>query len=396
MIVAVIETNDGGHNRWYFECHLCSLLRLGHEVIAIAPFAREVVSGLEMALQDRVTAFDFGQFSKFERIILRVLSKKNSFSAASYFRQRRLEKLLSTAEKESGPIDFVFYGCLWIAELSGSISLIERAGRAWGGLCLHLPQFRAPAEISFRTSGDLAKVFSSPHCVGICLLDEFAVPWLKERVSSKVLAHPEIVHVAKSERTNSFARLLRERAKGRPIVSISGHLVKTKGVEEFIRLAFERRFEKLFFVVVGAPGQLAQATIAKLEASAQGEVENVYARLERIADEDEFNGVFAASDLIWAAYRHFPNSSGIQGKAAMFGAPCVVSDGYLMAERNRRYSLGPIVEEGNINELRQILTDLSVLEKREKWKSDIKRGLYFSEHGVNGLDGMFNEIVEAL
>jgi hypothetical protein len=54
-----------------------------------------------------------------------------------------------------------------------------------------------------------------------------------------------------------------------------------------------------------------------------------------------------ACDVLSAAYIDFPHSSGIQAKAAALGKPLIVSDGYLMAERTRRFRLGEIVPQGN-------------------------------------------------
>ena len=70
---------------------------------------------------------------------------------------------------------------------------------------------------------------------------------------------------------------------------------------------------------------------------------------------------FEASEVLFAAYHDFPHSSNILTKAAIFQKPVIVSDGYLMAERVRRYRLGEVIQQKNPElcaaALRRILTD---------------------------------------
>jgi glycosyltransferase involved in cell wall biosynthesis len=69
--------------------------------------------------------------------------------------------------------------------------------------------------------------------------------------------------------------------------------------------------------------------------------------LEPIPDDAAFNGILQASDVVFAGYHDFPHSSNIMGKAAEFRKPIIVSDGYLMAERVRRYGSGEVVPQKN-------------------------------------------------
>jgi glycosyltransferase involved in cell wall biosynthesis len=112
---------------------------------------------------------------------------------------------------------------------------------------------------------------------------------------------------------------------------------------------------------------------------------NAYTHFARISDERIFNSVIQACDVIFAAYLDFPNSSGILTKAAVFRKPIIVSDGYLMAERTRKYDMGEVVPEGDVqaagSAIRKILKDQGswLLEHRPKWQE------YHREHSYGRL-----------
>ena len=108
------------------------------------------------------------------------------------------------------------------------------------------------------------------------------------------------------------------------------------------------------------------------------------------------NSIYAASDVVVAAYRAFPNSSNALTKAAVFERPIVVSDGYLMAERVRKFGLGEVIPEGDaealVAALQRMLAPgyLEELRRRARWQD------YREAHSVGRLKNAMAEMVAAL
>ncbi len=81
----------------------------------------------------------------------------------------------------------------------------------------------------------------------------------------------------------------------------------------------------------------------------------------------------ATCDVIFAAYLDFPHSSAIQCKAADLNKPIIVSEGYLMAERTRRFSLGEVIPQGNAKALLEAIIRITknpgvwVAEHKPRW-----------------------------
>ena len=139
------------------------------------------------------------------------------------------------------------------------------------------------------------------------------------------------------------------RARGRRIVGLLGHLSVAKNLKLLLDLASDSRNKDLFFFFAGQyePLGVPPATRNQLAHAAAGKWDNIWALLDRIPDDREFNAFISRLDVVFAVYRDFCRSSNILSKAALFRRPVIVAQGYCMADRTAEYNLGLAVPEND-------------------------------------------------
>lgn len=152
------------------------------------------------------------------------------------------------------------------------------------------------------------------------------------------------------------------RAQGRPIVSLLGALQPSKGVELFLHAACDPRLADVAFFVGGPFADHCGVSFRTRVQSLVRKAPHVHVHLERMC-ESSFNAAVRASKVLFAAYVDFPYSSNVQGKAAQFHKPLIVTEGTLMAERCAEYSLGESIRE---NDLEALITTIKSLLARER------------------------------
>ncbi len=191
-----------------------------------------------------------------------------------------------------------------------------------------------------------------------------------------------------------LASKIREFARGRPVVSLVGHLQRTKGLEEFTRAAKDESLRDVVFFLGGEVnwGEIDNRVREEL-LSIWEQSPNILTHLQRIKDEQTLNAVIAQSSVVYAAYTDFPNSSGILTKAAAFERPLIVSDGYLMAERTRAYRLGEVVKEGNMEQIKAALRRLCDVGPNEASGRQSRCAEYRAAHSYDGLKAGFSELL---
>ena len=216
-----------------------------------------------------------------------------------------------------------------------------------------------------------------------------------ERLSGRpVVVFPDLTAEETGGEPAPLATKIRRFASGAPIVTALGNLQHTKGVTTLARLALDPASSDLCFAFVG---QVEWTTFKPedrvLISSLMDRCPNAYTHFAHIPDEPSFNGVIQASDVIFAAYLDFPNSSGILTKAAVFRKPIIVSDGYLMAERTRNYRLGEIVPEGDVEATGRAIREITkgpddwLARRRPMWRE------YHEKHCYNSLKASFSNLL---
>jgi glycosyltransferase involved in cell wall biosynthesis len=248
-------------------------------------------------------------------------------------------------------------------------------------------------------SGELPcpeRIFRSAKLHSIAILDEGATTALERLSGRPVVVFPDMTDEQAAEEPTPLTTKLRRFAAGAPIIGALGQLQYTKGVITLARLALDPANKDLCFVFIGeVVWQTFKPEDRVLLSSLKDRCANVYTHFERIADERLFNNAIQACDVVFAAYLDFPNSSGILTKAAVFRKPIIVSEGYLMAERVRKYQIGEVVPEGDVGAtglaIRGILMKEGVWsnERRPKWEE------YHKEHSYQRLEASFTKLLSA-
>ena len=70
-----------------------------------------------------------------------------------------------------------------------------------------------------------------------------------------------------------------------------------------------------------------------------------------ISDEDVFNSIISISDIVFAVYKDYKNSSNMITKASFFHKPILVSNQYLMGRRVDAYEIGLTVSENDLEDV---------------------------------------------
>jgi hypothetical protein len=402
--VALVDWNWSGHHPANFTLYASALAQLGVRVLAFCAQPGELPGllsaspiGQSEAALARIEPPESIEFPYTLRLPLGKLAPL--LQATQVF--GGLGNRLRAWERATGvKIDLVFFACIYDANFE-QLRFAERFFRfPWSGLYLHARSFRMPGS-PIPNSGRMPcpeKIFTLSSLRSAAVLDEKAVTPLRELSGGKpVVAFPDPTDLrlpAKSDPAWGLAKKILEFARGRPVVSLVGHLQRSKGLEEFTRAAQDESLRGMVFSLAGEVSwrefndASRQAILAAWE-----QLPNVFTHLQRITDERALNAAMASSNIIYAAYTDFPNSSGILTKAAVFERPVIVSDGYLMAERTRAYRLGEVVKERDMAAIRAALRRLGGLDAAAeriqggRWKE------YREAHSYERLVGAFAELL---
>ena len=310
-----------------------------------------------------------------------------------------LGKQLRAWERQHGrKIDLVFFACIYDRQFEHFRFAERWFGYPWSGLYLHARSFRMPGSPIPYTGGLPCpeEMFSSSLLKAVAVLDEGAVEPLAKIIGGKpVLVFPDItVEDLPPDGTRSgLAGKIKVFAAGRPVVALTGHLQWTKGLDVFTAAAAHPDMKEVCFFLGGEFNwtEITRAERERME-RAWEELPNMLCHFQHMP-EQTMNAVYAASDVVVAAYRAFPNSSNALTKAAVFERPIVVSDGYLMAERVRRFGLGEVIPEGDAEALVAALRLMLKPNYRDELRSRARWQEYREAHSLQRLNEVFRQLL---
>ena len=328
------------------------LLESGSDVLVVCPHPGEVRDFLaQRGFKGRA------DFLKWPPPRCPVWPRRFSGQVNRWLAHRSLSRHLRQHDERHNkqPIDLVFFACLY--ELS---TVPESFSWKWSGLLLHCRAFRMPGTpVPYtRIVPQPQRLLSHRGLVGLATLDEGAIEFLAGLTGSKpVIAFPDVANDSPPI-GGGIAERLRNFANSRPVVGCLGHLQPTKGVATFARVALDPANADIVFAFVGSLmrgvfGVDDQRLIDQLSNRT-----NIFIHFEALPTEAHFNAVVESCCVLFAAYHNFPHSSNILAKAAHFKKPVIVSEGYLMAERVRRFRLGTVVPEGDAAATSRAIKDL--------------------------------------
>jgi glycosyltransferase involved in cell wall biosynthesis len=401
--VALVDWRWVGHHPNYFVHYAAALAEAGCEVVPFCPVPEDFSARLAAlgGSECLSAAQRIGAPQKIgEPRPSRLRPARFQPWHLAWRRFGALRRQLRSWEAAHGrKIDLVFFACIY-DHMFRDFSRIERVlGYPWAGLYLHARSFRLPGS-PIPYTGVMPcpeRMFTGSQLQAVGVLDEGAVAPLSRLSGGKpVVVFPDFTEERvpeDDEEAAGLARKVKALAGARPIISLVGHLQWTKGLEDFTALAADMK--GAFFFLAGDVNwtEIPEAKRRWMQERWERS-NNIMAHLQYLPDV-AMNKVLSVSDVIFAAYRSFPNSSNILTKSAVVERPVVVSEGYLMAERVRAFGLGEVVAEGNLEALIAAVKRMISPGYREQIAETARWADYRAAHSTKRLAHCFEQILRA-
>lgn len=205
--------------------------------------------------------------------------------------------------------------------------------------------------------------WSSPTLTGILVLDKSLAKVLQESNPQRVIEYlPDVTDVSLPGNSPPLVQTMLRRAQGRHIVFLGGSLAKRKNLSLWFRVVEQSDATQWFFVQVG---EVLRHTLTKEDSRLYRRIvahcpENLMIIPHYLDCEADFNSLIAESDIVFAVYRDFRQSSNMIAKASAFGKPIIVSDAHLMGQQVRKYGIGRVVNETQADEVIQAMADCAI------------------------------------
>ena len=402
--VALIDWRWQGHHPNYFVNYAVAIAKAGYRVMPLCSNPEDFSSRLAILLSS-------GSSHELETLIddpIELTHPKSSKIRPARYRGwhnawrrftglgKQLRHLEKTKEIKVG---IVFFACIYDHDFEHFRKVEKGFGFPWSGLYLHARSFRMPGS-PMPYTGVIPcpeKIFSSELTRSAAVLDEGALAPMGDIAGGKpIVLMPDFTDEdlpADGDDGAGLANKIMSFAQGRPVVCLLGHLQRTKGLSDFTMAAQNEHMNGVVFFLGGELNwtEIDSDEIKKLK-RAWANSDNIITHFTDLADA-QINAVISASDVVYAAYKDFPNSSNILTKAAVLKKPVIVSDGYVMAERVRKYGLGEVVTEGDAEDIAKTLKRMLVEGYSENLESHARWDEYHSVHAVERLPACFKQLL---
>lgn len=236
------------------------------------------------------------------------------------------------------------------------------------------------------------RYYTLPSLRGMCFLDEHICRVYQEKVPNKFFAYlPDITETALPDQPSALAQEIRQRAAGRKVVFLGGSIGAQKNLARWYELIAIADPHQWFFVQIGElhRGALTTEDAASLDKVTFCPPENLLVKEEYLPDERAFNEIIATSDILFAVYREFRNSSNMLSKAAAFEKPILVADNYMMGERVRKYGIGKVAPQDDAGLMYRALMSMG---EATALKDNFKR--YRNDFGINAFEVNLSRFIE--
>jgi len=254
----------------------------------------------------------------------------------------------------------------------------------WSGILFH------PRGGQDRDALSVERYFSCRNARGALFLNPDAVDCYRRRLPNLTFASPpDVTDTSLPERPSDLGRLVAARANGRSIVLLFGTLSLHKGMARLIEVIQLADPKKFFFAIVGEPFWREHGAAADaLQTFFCDPPENCFPHFDYVDNEQELNSIIASSDIIYAVYDGFLDSSNSLTKAAAFGKPILVGRQGLMARRVEQYNIGKVVPG---NGPRDVLAALEALHGANR--SDFSFDAYRRDHSLDALKASLAQVL---
>lgn len=366
--IVLIDWHWLGHHLAYYRKLLLNFHRCGVKVLGLCP-----AEAIPLLIEWMAAQKEYPELSKnVDLIPIQLFHPKRHLPEWLRGRYRAfltfgsLAKQIRSWERENDEkISLVFFAAVYEQDFEWFQQTRSIFGYRWSGIHMQSRGLRLPGTMSpdWNHIPRPEMIFNSPTLSSIGLLDEGNKEAMAKLTGDKpVIVFPDFTDVTVEglNSRHSLASKMTSFAAGRPIVVCLGRLKKTKGIIQLCKAAEDPRLKDVCFFF---GGELDLSRMTRME---QREIlntlennPNILTHLYHLVDEATINNLIAASDMVFAAYTDFPNSSNMMTKAAYFKRPIIVSDGHLMAERVRAYGTGKIVPEGDVQAIVGAIKELS-------------------------------------
>ncbi|MGJ8633864.1 MAG: hypothetical protein ACSHX7_08085 [Luteolibacter sp.] len=340
--VSIVEWNAGGHHDTYLRVYASVLLNKGLKVNVLCREPEAVEKWLEERHGKgcvRVVGIPGPEWVR-ER---RKWPFGLGFRAYGMMLRKRLEVL------ENGERSEVYFSCLYEHQVRILAGVIRRlGGRFWSGFYMHPHSFYFPGKQApgVKKKWPISRLWGLAGFRGLTMLDECVAADVEEVVGVAVCVLPDIADDS-VDGGSVLTKELQDAGRGRKVIGLMGHLVPSKGVIALARRAKTDVSGRLLYAFVGEiHWEMFSEKEREVLKELSGMGDHVWVYDARVCDEGSYNALLKNCDVLYAAYEKFPHSSNTLTKAAIFEKPVIVSDGFLMAARVRRYGIGVVLPEG--------------------------------------------------
>lgn len=400
--IVLIDTMWKGHHPTYFKLYCQALVSLGCYIWAFCPNPDQIMDWLNKNYPEGLPFVKLVKYPDPTSLPIRALSRLLPPSKVKYVHAMhrwvaagRMVKSLSL-EYKCTP-DVVFFNAIdYYYVLPGLPSgFVKRHfPYPWSGLYLSPRHLRVESKQILNPD----KLFMLEQCKCVSVLDEGIKDKLSDRLKGKpVIAFPDITDSSAPDQEHPAIRDIRDKAKGRKIIGLIGNLARYQGVLGLLRVSKATADRDWFFLFAGPieRGTFTDDEWQEIQSSVRSGQNNCYFHIFPIADGSEFNALVAAVDVLFAVRENFPYSSNKLTKASIFRKPLIVEDGYLLAERVRKYGLGEVVQGDVVSDCISAIERL-LLNSRENGNGPaIERRFneYKELHSTERLRASFQELL---
>ncbi len=385
--IAIVELIQGGHHDSYVHLYSRLFLEAGCKVTAFFPEPGGIQHWVRKFCGEFSSEFGAAQIRRPADAMVNI--RLVSPLLATMRRWEIISQTLSRHADEKGiEFDFVFFNFLDNLLLPFPLSKIALAHFPWewGGIFLqpaHLYRWK-PSQKPVRRRMDLFDVFRTPRCRLVGSLEEDIIDDLGLRISQdRLRVFPDVIDTMLPRKESVLARSIKERAQGRKVIAYFGKFRREKSPVSFMDLALSEGMDQFCFLLFGAiaeekftPGEL-----SRIRSFITSPPAHCFVHLEaREQNEEQYNELIKLCDIVFAVYRDYPHSSNTITKAAYFRKLLVVSKGYCIAERVKKYRMGIAVDQNDTGACRAALEEIA-----NKYDALVDRADfsgYFCEHSA--------------
>jgi glycosyltransferase involved in cell wall biosynthesis len=387
--IAIVDTLWAGHHPTYFKLFCEIAIGCGHKVVALSPAVAEMTAWKD---QNKYTSAQLEILSCSEIIPLN-------------FPLKIIGSLLTTGKRwlnvrttlQGINPDLVFFP--WLDSYL-NVFLFPCIHKmifpfVWSGIYFHPVFLRVKSANRLRqmVRETTVKIFKSDRCLGVAVLDEGISLSLQQLIGCKpVTVIPDIADDSAPDSDYEVVKKIKANAQNRKIVLLAGSLEKRKGFLTLLETASQSPAEGFFFVFAGKMhgNTFSEKELSLIERLATAPPDNCFFLFQEIPGEAQFNALIAMSDVVFACYDHFPHSSNMLSKAALFKKPLIVSNRYCMGAVVEKYGIGATIEEGDH---RGCIKAIKALIERKIIVDDICFVNYLTDHAISTFTDKFIDLL---